>query len=139
MRMPIGGAGLVGHVLAAAGIAVPAGATASPLGRYSGVITAGVTVMSLAFAFLTHVGAFGWTADPFIDLVASIAVGVVFGRGVGLSEGTMQVNGQLMAQVADSTRLALAAHDRLDQINAPAVPLDHAATVVGNSPVVGGS
>jgi hypothetical protein len=118
--------------LAAAIGAVPiSGGTNSPLGRFSGAITAGVTVMALAFAFLTHVGAFGWQADPFIDLVASIAVGVVFGRGVGITEGATQISATLAERGNLNTSLALAAHDRLDRINAPAVPLDHSGTSIG--------
>lgn len=124
-------------VLAAVGV-MPIGATpASPLGRFSGVITAGVTVMALAFAFLTHVGAFGWAPDPFIDLVASIAVGVVFGRGSGIIEGQAASTSQAGELASMSTKLALAAHDRLDKINAPAVPLDHSTVNIGTSP--GGS
>lgn len=137
--MPAPLAGIGATVLAAVGVApLPIG-NGSPLGRFSGVITAGVTVMALAFAFLTHVGAFGWSPDPFIDLVASIAVGVVFGRGVGISEGQTVASSSASELASMSTRLALAAHDRLDKINAPAVPLDHTQTTVGAQSVSEGS
>lgn len=115
----------------AMGVTPVSAGTVSPLGRFSALITAGVTVMSLAFAFLTHVGAFGWQSDPFIDLVASIAVGVVFGRTVGISEGQNSMQSALADRGNLNTSLALAAHDRLDQIGAPSAPLDHSGTTVG--------
>ena len=138
--MPFHVPGLITTAAQAVGLAPQVIGNGSPFGRLSGVVTAAVTLMALCFAFLTHVGAFGWTADPFIDLVASIAVGVVFGRGVGIGEGQTVATQSVQAQANLNTSLILAAHERLDKIKAPSVPLDGSRTVVGTaSPADGGS
>jgi hypothetical protein len=72
-----------------------------PLGKYSQQVAALVAVGVIASAIgLRFVG----TADPFIDNIALIAVGAVFGAAASTS-----VNGQKLE----------AAHKRLDIISAP--------------------
>lgn len=74
----------------------------SPLGKYSQIVAAFVAVSTIGTALVSRPLAF---ADPFIDNVALIAVGAIFGS---------------FATVNGLKPSVQAAHKRLDSINAPA-------------------
>ena len=82
-----------------------ASVTAS-LGKYADAATAGVTVFLIVAAVLAHVfaGYLPKEDTTFLDLGAVLALGALFGR-------TSAANGY--------AKMALAAHQRLDAINAP--------------------
>ncbi len=74
-----------------------------PLGRYSELVTALATAFLIVTAVLSH--ALGSTADlTFVDAAALLALGALYGK-------QSAANGY--------ARQAIAAHKRLDAINAP--------------------
>lgn len=82
-----------------------------PLGKYSQIVAAGLATLIIVAAISVRViGAFVGSVPevPFLDNLALIAMGAVFGAAASTS-----VNGNAIQ----------AAHSRLDQIAAP--PADH--------------
>jgi hypothetical protein len=91
---------------------------AGPLGKYSQSVAAVVAIGVIAAAIALR---FMGISDPFIDNIALIAIGAVFGAAASTS-----VNGGAIA----------AAHRRLDEIAAPpASYLEDQATPPGSLPV----
>lgn len=76
----------------------------SPLGRYSEVSAAIAAVVLVVSAVLAHLGLVHVTDFAWLDASAGIAIGVVLGQ---------------RATTNGAGKLALAAHARLDALNAP--------------------
>lgn len=83
----------------------------SPLGKYAQVVAAAVSVGTIATALISRPLGF---SDPFIDNVALIAVGAIFGSFAAVNG----IKGDVTA-----------AHVRLDAIHAP--PAQEAAKTSG--------
>lgn len=115
-----------------AALALPGGAAAaqSPLGRYADFVTAIVSVGVILAAFGSHLGIVG-APDPFIDSIALIAVGILFGTARGVAAGGTAQNVELAELVKLLSELTMAAHKRLDQIDAPSATLDATGVAVG--------
>lgn len=90
----------------------------SPLGKYAQVVAAGVSIVAVGTALLSRPLAF---ADPFIDNIALICVGAIFGS---------------FATVNGLKQPVEAAHVRLDALGAP--PAKEAEAIVHNQTVEGG-
>lgn len=90
----------------------------SPLGKYSQLVAAGITVLVIAAAVVGHLL---HQADQFLDYAGLLALGAVFGA----SASTAATNGSLGASVT-------ALHNRIDAAGIPA-----AADVVGPAGVPG--
>lgn len=78
----------------------------SPLGKYAQIVAAAVSVSTIGAALISRPLGF---ADPFIDNVALIAVGAIFGSFATVNG----VRGDIKA-----------AHTRLDMVGAPAADSD---------------
>lgn len=76
--------------------------SASPLGKYSQPVAAIVAIMVIGTALGLRVAGI---ADTFVDNIALIALGAVFGASASTAVNSNAIN---------------AAHNRLDQIAAPA-------------------
>lgn len=91
---------------------------ANPLGKYAEVVSAFVSVFVILAAVLLHAYEAIIEAPlntTFIDNVALIAVGVLFG-GRAVANGAKE---SLKEPLGSIERDVLAAHTRLDRINAP--------------------
>lgn len=95
----------------------------SPFGRYAPLAAAVAALAILATALLPRVLAgfsgVGATPDPFVDNLAFLAVGVLFGQQVGLSAGREQGVMEATAKINGLQREVAAAHHRLDAAGAP--------------------
>lgn len=114
-------------------LALPGGSAVaqSPLGRYADFVTAIVSVGVILAAFASHLGIIG-VPDPYIDSIALIAVGILFGTARGVAAGGSAQNVELAELVKLLSELTMAAHKRLDQIDAPPAVLDvHSGLAVG--------
>lgn len=107
-------------------------APASPLGRYADFVTAIVSVVVIMAAIASRMGI--GTPDPFTDSIALIAIGVLYGTARGVSAGQQAITTQLADRGNLNTELALAAHKRLDAVNAPPAPLNSTGLKVGDPP-----
>ena len=85
--------------------------TSSPLGKYSQVVAAIVAVATIGAALVIHAMGGG---DTFVDSLALIAIGAIFGA----SASTAATNGSLGRQLA-------ALHARLDAAGVPADGASH--------------
>lgn len=101
--------------------APPGVSSNSPLGRFADVVTAIVSVGVIAAALASHLGIVG-TPDAFIDSVALIAVGILYGTARGVAAGRDTATYELGERANLNTSLTLAAHDRLDKLGAPPAP-----------------
>jgi 4-hydroxybenzoate polyprenyltransferase len=81
--------------------------TGSPLGKYSQIVAAVVAILVIAAALFLH--AFRVSVDPFIDNMALIAFGAIFGA----SASTAVTNGSIKRDVD-------ALHKRIDAAGVPA-------------------
>ena len=77
---------------------------ASPLGRYSDLVAAIVSVVLVLAAILAHVNLFGAIDTAWLDTSAGLAVGVILGQ---------------RATTNGAAKIATAAHVRLDAMGAP--------------------
>lgn len=83
----------------------------NPLGPYGNIVAAVLAVMIVGFWLLTKTSVLGHVADPALDNVALITIGVVFGTQV-VQNGTQTKATAALAK-------AEAANQRLDAIAAP--------------------
>ena len=116
---------MIGPMMAAMG--AHAASTASPLGRFADIVTALVSVFAIAAAILSHLGLAG-VPNSFVDTIALVAVGVLYGTARGYTAGKDDTTVALAERGNLNTALALAAHERLDKIQAPATTLQMDAT-----------
>lgn len=96
---------------------------ASPFGRYAPLVAAAAALAILATALLPRVvAAFTGIAavnDPFVDNLAFLSVGVLFGQQVGLSAGRQEGHAQAAATINGLAGQVAAANARLDAVGAP--------------------
>lgn len=125
---------------AANGSATPA----SGLGRFADYVVPVVVLVVLMAAIAAHLHLGGAEPDTFLDAIALVAIGQVFGRAQGVQVGATAAQAAALDAVNSNTRelvkradlntaLAAAAHERLDKLGAPAAPLDHTGVQVGGS------
>lgn len=81
------------------------------MGPYGNVVAAILAVMIVGFWLASKTGALGHIADPALDNVALITIGVVF--------GTQVVQNGTQTKATTALAKAEAANSRLDALNAP--------------------
>lgn len=116
--------------MAAVGVPASNPAPTSPLGRYADFVTAAMSVLVIAAAVLAHLSILG-ESDPFLDSVALVAIGVLYGTARGVQAGQSAQASDLANRANLNTELALAAHRRLDDMNAASAPINHSGLRIG--------
>lgn len=112
-------------------------AAGSPLGRFADFVTAGASIAAIGAALIAHLAlVFGVasTTDAFLDSLAVLAFGVLYGTSRGVSAGRDSAAAELAERANLNTKLALAAHERLDKTGAPpssATALDASSITIG--------
>lgn len=85
----------------------------NPLGSYGAPVAALLAVLIVLAALASHIVP-GLVPDTFLDNLALITTGVVF--------GTQVVQNGTQSKATDAFKAAVAANQRLDAINAPSAP-----------------
>lgn len=83
----------------------------SPLGQYGSLVAAILSVLIVGAAAISHLVA-GVQPSPFLDSLATVVVSVVLGVQVATNGSTATASAALISSQA--------AHNRLDEIHAPA-------------------